>query len=318
MKVENEIHHHHCSTCACTLGCHEEHCAEEESGTEPDRPMREALSGAEKWGPQAGWQCSLCRFGSGILEADDFDHGDEERLVELSGAALIHYLLRLRQRGYFRCVENACGGEVCQRCGEIGFWFAPTSLHPIHGPEGYICEGCWHHKPGDTVESPYCEFCRKEIHGIERYKGRVWACSWCIDVFRLQGWAHAIPEITRDLVQRRYWQEYDRQLAESPIPPGRGKVLKIGPNQLSLIRALNRAPEQRFRSLSQWFLSTPEAYRSCRETLRQSCWRVVSHGWATVQRAGSGFESTITDKGRSVADGQIPFRVLRRSCNERP
>ena len=321
MREQNEIHYHRCPTCGSTLGCHQTDCLDK-SGVLPRgiNPLREALVGAESQRQQYGWRCWVCRFGTGTLQADP-DSGKDRPLAELVGAELIDYILRHR-RTHFRYSRDVCGGQVCQRCGEIGYWFAPTSPHPLHGPDGFICNGCWSQKPEEArIRCQYCEFCRDQIWDDHYYVEGVWACDSCIDGFRLSGCFHEVKEITHELLVRRYWQEYDRQLALPPIlTPSdsvdgkkRGEIIRIGPNQLSLLKTLSRAPEGHFRSLSAWFNSTPEAYRVSRETLRQSCWGVVSHRWASASRTGRGFECTITNQGRRIADDQVPFMVLRRS-----
>jgi Flp pilus assembly protein TadD len=89
--------------------------------------------------------------------------------------------------------------------------------------------------------------------------------------------------------------------------------VKIGPNQLSLLRALLAAPNHRFPSLRAWYRS-PHATGGAHESRRQSCWGVIGRGWASAKRGkGGGWHCSLTKAGRDIAEGRTPYGIRWRS-----
>jgi len=91
----------------------------------------------------------------------------------------------------------------------------------------------------------------------------------------------------------------------------RNGLPKIGPNQLSLLKALLRPPKNRFETLASWFRAEGVAGGS-RESRRQSCWRVIRAGWAVAQWGAHGLECTLTPAGRDIAEGGIKVKIVGR------
>lgn len=94
------------------------------------------------------------------------------------------------------------------------------------------------------------------------------------------------------------------------------KRIPIGPNQLSLIKALWFAEGNQFRSLRAWYRS-PHAIGGSREARRQSCWAVIGRGWVTAKRNGRGpCRCTLTKAGRDIAEGRVLTRITWRKDNK--
>lgn len=98
-----------------------------------------------------------------------------------------------------------------------------------------------------------------------------------------------------------------------PKPPSlKAERPEYGKNLRPLVMALLFAPENRFPSMRQWYRSQFAA-GGCRESRRQSCWRVIRHGWATAEKRSDGrWECTLTDAGFDIARNGIPKRSKRR------
>lgn len=87
------------------------------------------------------------------------------------------------------------------------------------------------------------------------------------------------------------------------------KITILGPNQLSLLKALLYAPGNRFKTLAAWYRSDGVVGGS-RESRRQSCWRVIKAGWAVAEWGIRGWECTFTPAGRDIAEGVTKIRIL--------
>jgi hypothetical protein len=89
-----------------------------------------------------------------------------------------------------------------------------------------------------------------------------------------------------------------------------GGLLRIGPNQMSLLRALFHTPGNCFPSLRVWY-TYPEVVGGSGESRRQGCWRVIRRGWVAAYNAGGRWECTLTQTGRDIAEGKTNVRIVR-------
>lgn len=88
----------------------------------------------------------------------------------------------------------------------------------------------------------------------------------------------------------------------------RDRLRIVGPNQISLLRALLHAPGNQFETLAAWYQSE-EVVGGSRESRRQSCWRVINAGWATAFAFGRGWVCTLTPTGKDIAEGKVKVYV---------
>jgi hypothetical protein len=88
----------------------------------------------------------------------------------------------------------------------------------------------------------------------------------------------------------------------------------VGPNQVSLLKALLHAPGNRFNSLSEWYRSEGVT-GGFRESRRQSRWRVIQAGWAVARWGDRGWECTLTPEGWDIPEAKVAVLVRGREIH---
>lgn len=84
----------------------------------------------------------------------------------------------------------------------------------------------------------------------------------------------------------------------------------IGRDQMSLLKALVRAPRNQLSSLREWYASKGVTGGS-RESRRQSCWGLINAGWVIAQKRKA-WEVKLTPEGKEIALGKVRVKVINR------